>query len=227
MYNNEDEKILESESITKRLNDQMESDKETLGNLTDESTTNVNRKITGATSISYDFIPDGSISDYLESGTYKCGSDFEPGEYYIYGFLGPSPSVRLSNAKDEGSWSGEDRALLKKMSFKDGDYFKMYSDLIMFPSDNIDSDKYNEFGIFIVGKDIMPGEYRVTNINDRYTGEFANASGEILGGIEIYENNTSIGENPIYSTNMFEKQYIVNLEIDQIVILVNAQLEQL
>ncbi len=94
------------------------------------------------------------------------------------------------------------------MSFKDGDYFKMYSDLIMFPSDNIDSDKYNEFGIFIVGKDIMPGEYRVTNINDRYTGEFANASGEILGGIEIYENNTSIGENPIYSTNMFENNIL-------------------
>lgn len=104
----------------------------------------------------------------IEAGTYKVGSDIDPGEYLVF-----ADSVGyIENAKDS---KGQVESIIFNanltsgshhyVTLNDGNYFKMQG-AEMYPVDKApnvkpDDGVYKD-GMYKVGKDIDPGEYKVT-----------------------------------------------------------------
>ncbi|WP_077703131.1 hypothetical protein [Virgibacillus dokdonensis] len=104
----------------------------------------------------------------IEAGTYKVGSDIDPGEYLVFA----DSMGYIENAKDS---KGQVESIIFNanltsgshhyVTLNDGNYFKMQG-AEMYPVDKApnvkpDDGVYKD-GMYKVGKDIDPGEYKVT-----------------------------------------------------------------
>lgn len=183
----------------------------------EESTVSSNPEPTN-TEISYGFLDYTMFSFYLTDGTFRCGDDFEPGDYYIMSLYGSNAQYDVSETPDGFSWSSH--RMMRKVYVEEGQYVEL-SGAILVSADEVDTSNWAKYGVFLVGKDLPAGDYRIVTISDKYSTEIQNISG-IKGAYQIC--NDSPENEPVSCTPLFEKQSYITLETGQYLVINNAKL---
>ena len=149
------------------------------------------------------------ISFSLGSGMWKVGEDLEPGEYILV----KNSDEYMGSFDITTGTSGDFDEIVESNAFhnfeyikvKDGQYLKL-DDCTLYIIDEIKPgmhlEKFDELtnGMFIVGIDIEPGQYKLENIDKEYNGWFSlynSLDGGYNGGIDLpdsdfFDNNTLI-----------------------------------
>lgn len=196
-----------------------DSSQETATQPTDseESTVPSNPEPTN-TELSYGFLDHTMFSFYLTDGTFRCGDDFDPGDYYIMSLYSSNAQYDVSETPDGFSWSSH--RMMRKIHAEGGQYVKL-SGAILVSADEVDTSNWEKYGVFLVGKDLPAGDYKIVTISDRYSTEIQKISG-IEGAYQIC--NDSPEREPISCTPLFEKQSYITLETGQYLVINNAKL---
>lgn len=159
------------------------------------------------------------ISNIIRDGTYRCGLDFEPGDYYTIALYGSNPITGVSEKADTYSVVSEYR-VLRRIHAEKGQYVRIANNEIFVHADEINDDLMN-YGVFHVGIDIPAGEYRFTTLNKTIETPWSYISG-IKGAYQIcYEDPFS---EPVKGETLFGNQTYLTLENDQYILIVNATL---
>ena len=169
--------------------------------------------------LSFDFIKTSMFESYIPGGTYKCGTDIEPGKYIIFpltsvSFYVVSTDVAKSNILEEGY------TVISSIDLKENTYIEMYNDSILVPENDIDNQNLQQYGIFKVGEDIPAGEYKLKTLNTSYQTSAGLYSG-LTGVFEIKNNpfDKSVSGATTYITG--EQEYI-SLQEGQYLVLENT-----
>lgn len=170
------------------------------------------------TELSYGFLDHTMFSFYLTDGTNRCGDDFEPGEYYIMSIYGSGALYDVCNSPNDFSWSRQ--RVMRRVSVNDGQYVKL-SDSILVRADEVDTSDWAKYGVFLVGKDLPAGDYKVVRITDSYHTELDNVSG-IPGAYQIC--SRSPVKEPVSCGIIVDGQEYITLKIGQYLIINNVQL---
>jgi hypothetical protein len=145
--------------------------------------------------------PEESVSNAIHSGTYKVGTDIEPGLYKVVVTSSFMNMAYIDRAKDA---SMELNSIIANgiiqnsgyVRIKDTDAYVKIQSATLYPEDTIETNIRTEFedGIFLVGVDIAPGTYKVevtdTTTNMGYVERQSDVSME-LGDVianEIFQN---------------------------------------
>lgn len=171
------------------------------------------------TEISFGFIDHTMFKNYLTDGTYRCGSDFQEGDYYIMSIYGANALYDVSDSPNEFSWSNQ--RVFRKVSVKKGQYVQIPSGALLVSYDEFDLENLTKYGIFIVGKDLPEGDYKITSITDIYNTELENISG-IRGAYQI--SNDSPENEPQYCSPLFDKQTYISVKNGQYITINNARM---
>lgn len=172
-----------------------------------------------ATRVEYSFINYQDFSKYWYDGIFRCGTDFEPGEYYILPLFGAGAMFDVNNTPDDWSW--EYNRLLRKISAEKGQYVNVAHGAIMVRASDIDTNNWSKYGVFQVGVDLLAGEYKIEGINEVYKSGL-----EHISGIDaVYQiNPSSVDDEPLYCNYVSGTQRYITLEDGQFVIITNAKL---
>ena len=151
----------------------------------------------------------GDISFILEPGTYKVGKDLGAGEYVLI----KNEDEYMGSFDITTGTSGDFDEIVDSNAFhnfeyikvKDGQYLKLDSCTLYIIDEvkpSMHLEKFDELtnGMFIVGIDIEPGQYKLENINKEYNGWFSlynSLDGGYNGGVDLqdsdfFDNNTLI-----------------------------------
>lgn len=169
--------------------------------------------------ISYGFLDYKMFDNYLTDGTYRCGSDFEPGDYYIFSIYGAEALYDVSDNPNNFSWS--DYRTMRKVSVNKGQYISLSSAAILVSAKEVDKSNWKKYGVFLVGTDLPEGDYKITSITDKYNTELNNISG-IWGAYQIC--NDSPENEPEYCSPLFDKQTYISVQDGQYIIINNARM---
>lgn len=169
--------------------------------------------------IEYHFIDYTEFSQYWFDGVFRCGTDFNSGEYYILPLFGAGAMYDVSSSPNDWSWS--DYRCFRKITAKEGDYVNVEHGAIMVPADEVDTDNWQKYGIYLVGRDILAGEYKMETITDTYSTDLYGIEG-ISGAYQICDN--AIENTPIDSNYLFESQKYITLENGQYISITNIRL---
>lgn len=170
------------------------------------------------TELSYGFLDHTMFSFYLTDGTFRCGDDFEPGDYYIMSLFGAAALYDVSDTPDGFSWSSH--RMMRKAHVKEGQYVELH-DAILVNADEVDTSNWAKYGVFLVGKDLPAGDWKIVTISDEYCTEIENISG-IVGAYQICEDSPE--NEPVSCTPLFDKQSYITLENGQYLVINNAKL---
>jgi len=171
------------------------------------------------TQIEYEFIDHTEFTRYWYDGVFRCGTDFAPGDYYILPLFGAGALYDVANSPDDFSWSYY--RLLRKVNVQTGEYIRVCHDAIMVPADEVDTDNWAKYGVFLVGRDILAGDYKMETIHDEYHTDITWITG-IDGAYQL--NNHNVIDDPIDSGYLFESQNYITLEEGQYIIITNIRL---
>lgn len=171
-----------------------------------------------ATRVEYSFVDYQDFSQYWYNGIFRCGTDFEPGEYYILPLFGAGAEYDVNNNPDDWSWS--ENRLLRKVSVEKGQYVNVAFGAIMVRASDIDTNNWSKYGVFQVGVDLLAGEYKIEKIGTDYRSDLYKITGI---DAEYQINPDGIDAEPLYC-NYVETQRYVTLEDGQFIIITNAKL---
>lgn len=171
------------------------------------------------TEISYGFLDYTKFSSYLTHGTYRCGTDFEPGDYYILSVYGANALFDVSDNPDGFSWTHH--RMIRKVSPNKGQYVRLPAGALLIPAQEIDLNDLSKYGIFLVGIDLPEGEYKIVSLEDTYRTEVYNVSG-ICGAYQI--GNGSPFHEFDKCSPLFEKQTYISVKNGQYVCINNAKM---
>lgn len=171
------------------------------------------------TEISYGFIDYKMFDSYLTKGTYRCGSDFDEGYYYILSLYSAEAYYDVSDNPNDFTWS--DYRVIRKISASTGQYVKLSSAALLVSADEIDESNWKMYGVFLVGTDLPEGDYKITSLEDSYHSELENITG-ICGAYQI-SNNTPVDE-PENCCPLFDKQTYISVKNGQYVVINNARM---
>lgn len=171
------------------------------------------------TEIRYEFIDHTTFSDYLTNGVFKCGSDFEPGDYYIMSIYMAEAMFDVSNDPNGFTWT--DYRMMRKISVDNGQYVNLPTGAIMVNVTEVDENDWGKYGVFLVGKDLPEGEYKVVSISDEYCSDLNNIAG-IFGAYQICDNDPT--SEPVACSPLFNNQTYISLKNGQYIIINNAHL---
>lgn len=197
---------------------------EKAGNNTDETTgvSKMQQEIEAPADavLSYRYITETLFEDYIESGFYKCGSDIAPGKYAILPtfnsvFYTISNDTAKKDIIDSGNTAG------KMLDLNEGTYIDIPTFSILVSDTQLDKENLQQYGIFKVGKDIKPGEYKVKTLSNKYTVNNATYS-NISGFFEVYDD--LLGKSPNGCVNIYGNQEYVELKDGQYIVLGNVAL---
>lgn len=152
--------------------------------------------VPNVTEISYEFINASYFAGCLNDGTFRCGTDFEPGDYYVMALFSGASDYNVSSDPNDFSWSNY--KTIYKISPKDGQYVKLTYNAILVPVNMIDESNWNQYGVFLVGKDIPAGDYKLEPITNQYSSSFINISG-IGGACQISDHHPADSSSECYS----------------------------
>lgn len=169
--------------------------------------------------ISYGFLDYKMFNKYLTNGIYRCGSDFEPGTYYIFSIYGAEALYDVCDNPNNFSWS--DYRMMRKVTVNEGQYVSLSAAALLVSSNEVDTDDWKKYGVFLVGKDLPEGDYKITSITDKYNTELNNISG-IWGAYQI--SNDSPENEPEYCSPLFDKQTYISVQNGQYIIINNARM---
>lgn len=170
--------------------------------------------------ISYGFLNHAQFREYWLYGTYRCGTDFPAGDYYIMSVYGAECIYGVSDSADGFEWQGE--RVLRKITAKEGQFVKIPSAGIMVSKNEFDTINLEKLGIFLVGKDLPEGDYRLTSITDVCTSDIMNVQG-VCGGYQIC--NDSPDSEPVLCSALFENQSYISVKNGQYIIINNLHME--
>ena len=171
------------------------------------------------TEISFNFLDHKIFSYYLNNGTFRCGSDFEAGEYYIISIFGAEALYGVSDSPNDFHWTYH--RILRKITVNDGQYVKLTSESILVPANEIDTNNWKDYGVFLVGKDLPEGDYRIVTISKEYHTDLSYTSG-IWGAYQIC--NDSPENEPEECSVLFEDQSYISVKNGQYVVINNARM---
>ena len=171
------------------------------------------------TEISYGFVDYTMFENYLTDGIYKCGSDFQEGDYYILSIYDANALFDISDSPNGFSWTYH--RIFRKVSVSKGQYVNIPSGALFISCNEFDSTDLSKYGIFIVGKDLPEGDYKITSITDKYHTDLENISG-IHGAYQI--SNDSPENEPEYCSPLFEEQTYISVKNGQYVVINNARM---
>lgn len=171
------------------------------------------------TEISFQFVDHTLFSEYWTNGTFRCGSDFQEGDYFIISLCGGNAIYGVSDKPDDFPWV--DNRLINNISVKNGQYVKIPLGALLVHSEEIDTDNLQQYGIFLVGRDLPKGDYKITTITDLINNEAAYIS-NIWGAYQIC--NGSPFNEPVKCQPLFESQYYLSVEDGQYIIINDAKM---
>lgn len=171
------------------------------------------------TEIEYSFLDYTEFSEYWYDGVFRCGTDFESGDYYILPLYGAGALYEVSDSPDDFTWSYY--RLLRKVSVDEGQYVNVSDDGIMVHADEVDMENWSKYGVFLVGKDIAEGEYKMETITDEYNTALGNITG-IHGAYQL--NESDINAEPLESDYLFDSQKYITLKDGQYITISNIRL---
>ena len=169
--------------------------------------------------LEFTFLDHTEFSEIWVDGVYKCGSDFEPGEYYILPLYDSWPAYGVSDSPNDFSFSYY--GLIQKVNIKEGQYINLGFGAVMVLADEVDTGNWQKYGVFLVGQDLPAGEYKVETSTSEYKTEIINIQG-IHGSYQVCD--TSIENNELSCEKLFSKQAYVSLKEGNYLIVVNAKL---
>ena len=143
---------------------------------------------------------DNNITFSLGSGMWKVGQDLKAGEYMGSFDITTGTSGDFDEIVDSNAFHN-----FEYIKVKDGQYLKLDSCTLYIIDEvkpSMHLEKFDELtnGMFIVGIDIEPGQYKLENINKEYNGWFSlynSLDGGYNGGVDLqdsdfFDNNTLI-----------------------------------
>lgn len=174
------------------------------------------------TELSFEFIDASEFVDCLTNGTYKCGVEFEPGDYYVLSMYGAQANYDANNSPSDFSYS--DYRVIHKIRVDKDQYIKLNKSLLV-PAQRIDVNNLKKYGIFLVGKDLPAGEYKLESITDSYHNKSfgVNITG-ISGAYQICSGSPD--GTLIDSSRVSEKQTYISLQNGQYITINNLHLTQ-
>lgn len=174
------------------------------------------------TYLEYEFLDYKQFSQYWYNGVFKCGVDFEPGEYYILPLHNNGALFSVSDSPNNfGYLPYEEWKLINKLSFEEGEFVKIEFGALMVPAQQVDTNSWWKYGAFEVGKDIPAGDYKIESVTDTYYTELDHVVG-ICGGYQVCNNSPE--NDPIVFEGLYQSQMYVTLEDGQYLVVVNAKL---
>jgi len=172
--------------------------------------------------LSYGFLDYTMFSQYwsgdISGKVLRCGSDFEPGDYYIFSLWGANALYDVSNNPNEFSYSFE--RVMRKIHVEKGQYI-MLTDAILVKADDVDTSNWSKYGVFIVGKDLPAGEYKIETISKQYVSELSNIEG-IPGAYQISRNSPET--EPIECSSLYAESTYINLNDGEYIVINNAKM---
>lgn len=169
------------------------------------------------TSLSYGFLDRALFSETLEYGTYRCGTDFPAGDYYIMSITDAGAMYDVSDNPTDFTWS--EYQMLRKVTVTDKQYVKIPHDGMMVHADEVDTSNWEKYGVFLVGKDLPEGEYKIETITDYCA--LINTKG-VRGAYQVSEGSPE--NTPVSCNLLFENQAYITLKNGQFLVINNAQL---
>ncbi|MBQ4266382.1 MAG: hypothetical protein IJB85_12805 [Clostridia bacterium] len=187
------------------------------GQIENEASQNDTNYSSGSYQANFGFIDHEMFSECLigdmSGRVLRCGSDFEPGDYYIFSLWGANALFGVSDTPNGFSYSYE--RVMRKIYVEKGQYI-MLLDAVLVEAEQLNSGELEKYGIFLVGKDLPAGEYKIETLSDRYTSDDYCIEG-IIGAYQISRNNPE--NEPIDCSSLFSgSTYITVNEGDYIVI---------
>lgn len=170
------------------------------------------------TELSYGFLDHNLFSQYWTGGTLRCGIDFPPGDYYIFSLYGADALYDVVDNPNDFSWSYH--RMMRKVHVENGQYVRANGSILV-SADEVDTNNWVKYGVFLVGKDLPEGDYQVVTITDRYNTEIQHISG-VRGAYQINEGSPE--NDPIDCTPLFDNQHYISLKNGQYLIINNAKL---
>ena len=123
-----------------------------------------------ANQVNFGFIDQEMFSECLigemSGRVLRCGSDFEPGDYYVFSLWGANALFGVSDAPNDFTYSYE--RIIRKIHAEKGQYI-MLLDAVLVKEEDVDTNNWQKYGVYLVGKDIPAGEYKIETISDRYS----------------------------------------------------------
>lgn len=169
--------------------------------------------------ISFGFIDHTLFSKYWTNGIFKCGSDFEPGDYYILSLCMGGATFDVSNDPNDFPWT--DYRFLRKISVDKGQYVNIPAEGIMVYASEVEANTWDKFGVYLVGRDLPEGDYKIVSISDEYCSELYSVIG-ICGSYQICNNDPA--ETPVSSSLLYNSQAYISLKNGQYITINNARL---
>ena len=184
-----------------------------------EETTNTTEvyPIPTNTELSYGFLDRALFSESWEDGIYRCGSDFPAGEYFIMSISDASALFDVANSPDGFSWTRH--RVFRKITANVGQYVEILPGGIMVSTKELDMSNMEKYGVFLVGKDLPEGDYKITTITDYCP--LTNTKG-VRGAYQI--SNDSPENTPESCDNLFHNQAYITLKTGQYLTINNAKL---
>ena len=186
---------------------------------TKNTNTSSNSNIPKDSTISFEYIDTSEFPDCLSNGVYRCGSDFEPGEFYILSLFADNAEYDISNSPDDFSYSSS--RIIRKIQANEGQYVKLDYALLV-PSTKFDLSNLKKYGIFTVGTDLPAGNYKIVPISNKYSSKYASVTGN-LAAYQI-TSQTPFAEEVIECKRLHEDQTYITLTENQCITINNAYL---
>lgn len=203
--------------LPKELNSDSEKATNTVGAETE--TQDIDAYVPTNTELSFRFIDHTIFSEYLTNGIFKCGSDFEPGDYYIMSIYMAEAFYDVSNNPSDFTWSNH--RVMRKVSVDKGQFVNLSAGALLVPVAEVDEKAWEKYGVFLVGKDLPEGDYKVVSITDEYSSELGGMMG-ICGAYQICDKDPT--SEPVDCSPLFNNQTYISLKSGQYIIINNAHL---
>ncbi len=174
---------------------------------------------TQASSITFNYIDTSEFQNCLTDGTYRCGTDFEPGDYYILSMYGAEAAYDISDSPDQFK---NNRRIIRTIHADEGQYIKLANALLI-PKKNFNPTDWKKYGAFVVGKDLPAGEYKLEAVSNSYQNSQYNLS--LGGNFAAYQISTGSPLGDVVKCDLlFDKQSYLSLQNGQIIMINNASL---
>lgn len=171
--------------------------------------------------LEYGFLDHTQFSQYWHDGVYKCGVDFQPGEYYILPIHRGGDLFNVSDSPNNFPFkSYETWQLINKLTLTEGQYVNVDFSALMVPAEQVDTANWWKYGVYEIGKDIPAGDYRIESLSNMYESELMIGNAE--GAFQICENSPE--NKPIVYELILQSQMYVTLKEGQYLGIVNAKL---
>lgn len=174
---------------------------------------------TSKASLEYGFIDAEPFSQYWIDGIFRCGTDLHPGDYYVLPLYAPAAGYEIGTSPNDLRFSG--LCMLKKVTLKEGQFIKVDYGGIIVPAEEVDTKNWTQYGVFLVGRDLPAGNYKMEILTNRYQSS--------LYSLDVYAGCYQIsdgapGNIPIECEYLHESQKYVALEEGQYLIISNIKL---